>query len=97
MAYGNFENWSRKAASDKLLHDEKFNIDKNPNNVGYQQGFATMIYKCFNKKVSGGDAKWNYAKTNNLLHIYTSQFKNVKNAKYIHLLKTALSLGAEGR
>ena len=57
MAYGNFENWSRKAASDKLLHDEKFNIDKNPNYVGYQQGFATMIYKCFNKKVSGGDAK----------------------------------------
>ena len=57
MAYENFENWSRKAASDNLLHDEKFNIDKNPNNVGYQQGFATMIYKCFNKKVSGGDAK----------------------------------------
>ena len=57
MAYENFENWSRKAASDKLLHDEKFNIDKNPNYVGYQQGFATMIYKCFNKKVSGGDAK----------------------------------------
>ena len=57
MAYGNFENWSRKAAFDKLLHDEKFNIDKNLNNVGYQQGFGTMIYKCFNKKVSGGDAK----------------------------------------
>ena len=70
MAYGNFENWSRKAAFDKLLHDEKFNIDKNLNNVGYQQGFGTMIYKCFNKKVSGGDAKWNYAKPT-IYFIYT--------------------------
>ena len=43
MAYGNFKDLPRKTASDKVLHDQAFNIAKN-------------LYKFFDKKSSGGAA-----------------------------------------
>ena len=36
------------------MHDKAFNIAKNPKYDGYQRGLASMIYKIFNKKTSGG-------------------------------------------
>ena len=46
MAYGDFKDLIRKAASDKILHDKACNIAKNPKYEGYQRGLAS----CFNIK-----------------------------------------------
>ena len=33
-----------------MLRDKAFNITKNPKYDGYQPGFASLVYKCFDKK-----------------------------------------------
>ena len=35
---------------DGPLHNEAFNIAKNPKYDEYQRGLASMVYKCFDKK-----------------------------------------------
>ena len=57
MAYGDFKDLTRRAASDKTLHDKAFNIAKNPKYDGYQRGLASVVYKYFDKKFSGSDVK----------------------------------------
>ena len=54
MAYGDFKDSTRATASDKILHNKAFNIAKNPKYDGYKRGLASMVYKFFNKKTSGG-------------------------------------------
>ena len=44
MAYGNFKDFERRTASDKILRDKAFNIAKNPKYDGYQRGLTSMIY-----------------------------------------------------
>ena len=51
MAYGNFKDLNRITAADKLLRDKPFNIAKNPKHDVYQRGPASMVYKCFDKKL----------------------------------------------
>ena len=53
MAYGDFKDLKRRTASDKILRDKTFNIAKNPKHDGYQRGFASMVYKFFDKTSSG--------------------------------------------
>ena len=53
MANGDFKNLTRRAPSDKILHDKAFNIAKNPKYDGYQHRLASMNYKFFDKKTSG--------------------------------------------
>ena len=53
MAYGDFKDLKRRAASDKILRDKAFNIAKNPTYDGYQRGLASMVYKFFDKKSTG--------------------------------------------
>ena len=57
MAYGDFKDLTRRAASDHLFRDKAFNIAKNPKYDGYQRGLASMIYKVFDKKASGSAIK----------------------------------------
>ena len=57
MDYGEFEDLTRRSASDKILFDKAFNIAKNSKYDGYQRGLASMVYKCFNKKASGSGIK----------------------------------------
>ena len=57
MAYGDLKDLPRRRASDKVLRDKAFNIDKNPKFDGYQRGHASIIYKFFDKKTSGGAVK----------------------------------------
>ena len=54
MAYGGFKDLARRTALDKILRDKAFNNAKNPKYDGYQSGLASMVYKCFDKKISGG-------------------------------------------
>ena len=50
MAQGDFEDLSRKTASNKVSCDKEFDIAKNPKNHGYWRRFASMIYNFFDKK-----------------------------------------------
>ena len=47
------KNLKGRTASDKTLRDKAFNIAKNPKNGGYQRGIASMVYKFFDKKLTG--------------------------------------------
>ena len=50
MAYGDFENLTRRTASDKILREKAYNIAKNSKYDGYQRGFASKFYSFFDKK-----------------------------------------------
>ena len=54
MAYGDFKDLARKTTSHKVLRNKAFNIAKNPKYDGYQRGFASIVYKFFNKMSEGG-------------------------------------------
>ena len=40
MGYGDFEELTRRATSDKVLRDKAFDIAKSPKYDGYQRGLA---------------------------------------------------------
>ena len=67
MAYEDFKGLTRRAASDKMLHDKAFNIAKNPKYDRYQRGPASMLYKSFHKKPSVMGARWESLATQNKL------------------------------
>ena len=46
-----------QTAAGKVFHDKAFNIAKNPKYYGYRRGIASIIYKFFDKKTSGGAVK----------------------------------------
>ena len=54
MAYGDYKDLVRRAASDNVLRDKAFNITKNRKKDGCQRGLASMVYKSFDKKSKGG-------------------------------------------
>ena len=45
MDYADFKNLAKRTASDKVLEDKAFNIDKNLGYNGYQRGLSSMVYK----------------------------------------------------
>ena len=47
LAHGYFKDLSRRRVSDKILHDQAFNVAENLYYHGYQRRLASMIYKCF--------------------------------------------------
>ena len=49
MAYGDFKDLTRRAASVKTSGDKAFNVAKNPKYDEYQRGLASMVYKIFDK------------------------------------------------
>ena len=53
MSSGGFKDLPRRTASDKILRHKAFNIAENPKYDGYQHGIASMVYKFFDKKLSG--------------------------------------------
>ena len=65
MAYGDFQDLTRRTASDKILRDKAFNIAENPKYDRYQRGLASMVYKFFDKKTSGGGIKMTLYQTKN--------------------------------
>ena len=49
MAYGDFKNLRGRPAASKVLHDEAFNIVKNPKYDRYQLGLASTVYNLLDK------------------------------------------------
>ena len=57
MAYEDFKDLTRITASDKILHDIAFNSAKNLKHNRYQRYLTSMVYKFFDKKISGQTVK----------------------------------------
>ena len=53
MTSEDFKDLAKRTASDRVLRDKAFNIAKNPKYDGYQKGFASMVYKFFDKNSKG--------------------------------------------
>ena len=53
MDYGDFKDLARRTATDKILRDKAFNIDKNPKYDRYQRGLPSIVYTFFDKETSG--------------------------------------------
>ena len=49
MAYGDFEDLTRRRTSDKILRDKAFNIAKKPKYCGYQHALALMYKETYGK------------------------------------------------
>ena len=66
MAYRDFKDLAKRAASDEVLRDKAFNFAKNPKCNEYQKGLASMVYKLFDKNSLGsGDNNEIKQKMNN--------------------------------
>ena len=50
MAYEGFKDLNRRWAADKALRDKAFNTANNPKYDGYHHGFASVVYKFFEKR-----------------------------------------------
>ena len=57
MAYGDFKDLAKRAATDKVLRYKAFNIAKDPKYDGCQRGFTSMVYKFFDEKTAGSGLK----------------------------------------
>ena len=57
MTYGDFKEFARITAADKVLRDKAFNIAKDPKYDGIQRVLASMVYKFFDKNTGGRGIK----------------------------------------
>ena len=95
LAYGDFKDWARRAASDKVLKDKAFSIAKNPKDDRHQRGISSMVYKFFDRKSAGSGVNMH---TNNRrpldldeeLHCLCNGLllENLKEEQFIQDLKT---------
>ena len=60
VAYGDFKDFHRRTASDKILRDKAFKITKHSKYDGYQRGLALMVYYFSIKNIWWSNKKWNY-------------------------------------
>ena len=87
MAYGDLTDLNRRAVADKVLRDKAFNIAKNPKYDGYQRGLASMGYRFFDEKTSGGTIKNEVTSNKELAEeLHRPIIGNLRKEKYIHLL-----------
>ena len=87
IAYGDFKDLTRRAASDKIFRDKAFNIAKKPKNDGYQRGIASMVYKLLIKKPLVVVLKMRTFQTKNYLKDYKNQLlEKLRKETYTRLL-----------
>ena len=56
-AYADHKDLINRTEADKVLRDNAYDIASNPEYDGYQRGLASMVYKFFDKKSTGGGFK----------------------------------------
>ena len=56
-AYANSKDLTKRTVADEILKNKAFDTAKDPKYDRYQRGLASMVYKLFDSKVSGGGAK----------------------------------------
>ena len=81
-AYADYKHLFNRTRADKVLRDRAYKIAIDGKYDGYQRGFASMVYKFFDKKTSGrGVIGKSNVKLADELH------KPVKREKCTHRLK----------
>ena len=55
--YADHKDLINRTKSDQVLRDKAYDIASNPEYDGYQRGLASMVYKFFDKKSTGGGFK----------------------------------------
>ena len=80
MAYGKAKDLVRRIQWDKVLRDKAFKIASDPKYDGHQRGLASMVYKFFDKRSSGGSIinEANYQLANELHKPIIRKFKKRK-------------------
>ena len=53
MAYVDFKNLNRRQFADNVLRNQAFNTDKNPKYNRYQRVIVSVVYRFFDKRMSG--------------------------------------------
>ena len=98
MAYGDFKDLIRRSASDKILRDKAFCIEKIPKCDGYYSRSDPMLYKLFDKNTSATHARLEILATRNKFagsSIISNKYlaeeshkpnRKLKKEKYTHLL-----------
>ena len=81
MAYGDFKYLTRRTASNKILHDQGFNIFKNSKSDWYQKVHASMVYNFFDKKLLAGLLKWEWSKHRTSRRIMQTNYWKIQNKK----------------
>ena len=56
-AYSDSKDLTKRTVADKILRNRAFDIAQDPKYDEYQRGLASMVYKFFDKKSAGSDAK----------------------------------------
>ena len=88
MAYGDFKDFKRRTASDKVLRNKAFNIAKTPKYDGYQRGLASMFYNFFDKKSKGGAVNIEVKQNEQLAkELHKPIIRNFKKEQFIRDLK----------
>ena len=87
MAYGQYKDLAGRAQSDKVLRNKAFEIASNPKNDRYKRGFASMVFKFFDKKSKSSGIK---SLSNQQLaeERHKAIIRKFKKEKFIFLLKT---------
>ena len=85
MAYGKSKDLAKRTQSDKVLRDKAFRIASDAKFDSYQRRLASMVFKFFNKKSSGGAINFN---VNSQMNFISRLLKNSRKEKFIHLLET---------
>ena len=57
MGYTDFKDLDRRTFADKVIHDKAFDIVKDPKYDEHQGELALMVYKIFDKIISGSGIK----------------------------------------
>ena len=73
MACGDFKDFPRRTAADKVLCDKTFNIAKKTKYDGYQTCLDSIVYKRFHKKFSGSGVKRNFIPNQRPLDLATQE------------------------
>ena len=87
MAYGDFKHLTRRIGADKVLCVWPFSIAKNSKDDGYKCRLASMVYKLFDKKTSGGAAtiaQWGTLARWNKSAVKNENMPNNESAEELH-------------
>ena len=79
-----------RTEADKVLRDKAYNIASNPKYDGYQRGLAGIVYKIFDKKLTGSGITRNTTKSNSSIladELHKLSLENLIKEKYICNLK----------
>ena len=86
MAYGKLKDLAKRTESDKVLRNKAFEIASDPKYDGYQWGLASMFYKFFDKNPV--EVVLLPSQNINLqMNFINRLLENLRNEKFIHLLK----------